>query len=524
MKIPVKIENSYRKYGFLAISSVLLFFIFYDALIEMVRIWTVREEYGHGFFIPVISIFLVWLKKDVLSLMPAKGTWVGVALLTVGLILGVLGNLSTIYVIVQYAFLVTLLGIILAVYGSRITKELWAPLLFLVFMIPLPDFLYRGLSAELQLISSEIGVAVIRLFGISVYLEGNVIDLGSFKLQVVEACSGLNYLFPLMSLAFIAAYFYQAAFWKRAVIFLSSIPVTIFMNSFRIGVIGVLVEYWGKSQAEGFLHDFEGWVIFMACTAILIAEMWLLTRIGKEKKPLREVFGLEFPDPTPKDAEVKYRVIPRQLIVSLFILILTAVGAGVLDKRAEVIPQRADFSDFSMSVGEWNGKKDTIGQIYLDALKLDDYIITNYVKSDDVSTVINFYVAYYASQRAGESAHSPRSCIPGGGWRIKNLSQYNIDGITMGGKPLAVNRLVIKKGEYTQLVYYWFQQRGRNVTSEYLVKWFLFLDALTRNRTDGSLVRLTTFIKPDEELEKGDRRLSNFAKEIFPHLKDYIPE
>ena len=107
------------------------------------------------------------------------------------------------------------------------------PLFFLVFMIPLPNFLLNNLSTKLQLISSELGVAVIRLFDISVYLEGNVIDLGVYKLQVVEACSGLNYLFPLMSLSFIMADLYKAPFWKRAIVFLSSIPITIIMNSFN---------------------------------------------------------------------------------------------------------------------------------------------------------------------------------------------------------------------------------------------------------------------------------------------------
>jgi exosortase len=106
------------------------------------------------------------------------------------------------------------------------------PLLLLGLMIPLPTFLYQGLSAQMQLISSQIGVAIIRLFNISVFLEGNVIDLGNYKLQVAEACNGLRYLFPLMALGFIAAYLFKGALWKRAVIFLSTIPITILMNSF----------------------------------------------------------------------------------------------------------------------------------------------------------------------------------------------------------------------------------------------------------------------------------------------------
>jgi len=126
-------------------------------------------------------------------------------------------------------------------------RKIWIPLLFLGFMIPLPSFLYNNLSAYLQLISSQLGVAFIRLFGVSVYLEGNVIDLGTYQLQVVEACNGLRYLFPLMSLAFLSAYFFKGAMWKRAIIFLSSIPITVLMNSVRIGITGMISKAGSSS-------------------------------------------------------------------------------------------------------------------------------------------------------------------------------------------------------------------------------------------------------------------------------------
>ncbi len=102
----------------------------------------------------------------------------------------------------------------LALVGRQVFRIIWVPMLILLFMIPLPRFLYNNISAQLQLISSGIGVWFIRLFGISVFLEGNVIDLGALKLQVAEACDGLRYLFPLMTLGFILAYFFKAAFWK----------------------------------------------------------------------------------------------------------------------------------------------------------------------------------------------------------------------------------------------------------------------------------------------------------------------
>lgn len=136
---------------------------------------------------------------------------------------------------------------------------------------------------------------------------------------------------------------------------------------------------------------------------------------------------------------------------------------------------------------------------------------------------VNFYSAYYSSQRKGESIHSPRSCIPGGGWQIAAHDVVTVDGVSLYGQPMNLNRLLIQKGEDRQLVYYWFQQRGRDLTNEYVVKWYLFWDALTMNRTDGALVRLTTFAPKGEDIADADRRLQDFLMASLPELDKYIP-
>src|SRR3989344_1622623 len=175
-----------------------------------------------------------------------------------------------------------------------------------------------------------------------------------------------------------------------------------------------------------------------------------------------------------------------------------------------------------MHLEEWQGKRGRIEDIYLDVLKLDDYLMSDFVKAG--SNTVNFYVAYYASQRKGESAHSPRTCIPGGGWQIKEITQKGIDIATANAVPINVNRVVIQKGDSRQLVYYWFQQRGRNITNEYLVKWYIFWDALTRNRTDGALVRLTAFVPDSSDLGEADKLLTDFSKAVVAPLGDYVPE
>lgn len=505
-----------------ALAGILLFLVFAEGLREMMRIWETKEEYSYGYLIPFIALFLIWQKKDSLEKIQFTGSWGGVVVVLLGIALFIGGNLSALYLLVQYAFLLALFGLVLAFLGWGAFKVILVPFLVLAFMIPLPQFFLAEISQKLQFLSSEIGVWVIRLFGITVYLEGNVIDLGAFKLQVVEACNGLRYLFPLMTLGFIAAYFFKGNFWKRAVIFLSTIPITVLMNSFRIGVIGVMVEYWGPSMAEGFLHDFEGWVVFMACTAVLVGEMWLLARIGPDRLPLQEAFGLDFPSPTPKDAVVRKRALPKPYIVALAIVGMTAIFVAMMPERIEIHPQRKDFSEFPLELGEWKGKGERLEQIYLDELKLDDYLIADFVDGRS-QNLVNLYVAYYGSQRKGESAHSPRTCIPGGGWEITSLSQRSVP-VSNTRPELSVNRAVIQMGENKQLTYYWFQQRGRTITNEYLVKWFIFWDALTRKRTDGSLVRLVTPIAPGETLEQGDQRLEGFVKIVFPILGAYVPD
>ena len=494
---------------------------FFDAIAWMVNTWEVQEEYGHGYIIPFISIFLIWQKKNIIEQLEFKNDWYGLLIVFIGLFLLVVGNISTLFVIQQYGYVTTILGLIYAFTGRVAFKPIFVPLLLLFFMIPLPVFLLQGISGELQLISSEIGVAFIRLFDISVFLEGNVIDLGVYKLQVVEACSGLNYLFPLMTLAFISAYFFTGSWWKKAVIFLSSIPITILMNSIRIGAIGVTVEYWGPKMAEGVLHDFEGWAVFMSCIGILILEMWVLAKLGKDKLPLKEAFGVDFPEPTPKGAQVNYREVSKSFGASFAMILLIGISIFAIPDNVEVEPERKQFAEFPLEVESWKGKTGYLEQIYIDVLRFTDYIMSDYTNENQES--INFYVAYYASQKSGSSAHSPRSCIPGGGWRITSLTQKVVEGAAVDGVPLEVNRLVIQKDETKQLVYYWFQQRGRIVTNEYMMKWWLFWDSMNQHRTDGALMRLTTVLQPGQDISIADKRLEDFSRKIAPILPEFVP-
>jgi exosortase D (VPLPA-CTERM-specific) len=506
-----------------ALLFALLIYTFRVGLTEMINVWINVEEYGHGFFIPLISAYFIWLRRYELKPVQNLNTSTpGLIMVFAGLALGILGGLATVKTIEQYAFILSLTGLFTCIYGLHGLRIAAVPFVFLLFMVPFPNFILNNLSSKLQLLSSWIGVEFIRACNIMVYLEGNVIDLGGYKLQVVDACSGLRYLFPLASLSFLCAYLFKGPLWQKSLIFLSSAPLTILMNSFRIGVIGVMVQYWGTDMAEGFLHDFEGWIIFMTCMVLLFAEMWLFSRINGNKLALNDLVKIPDEWMNPVKDKISAVVFNSSLFAVLALVCSAALASHHFQGREEIIPERKAFLNFPLQIGTWKGQNEYMEQKYLDELKLTDYVIINFAQPE-TNHIVNFYTAYFQTQRTGAVIHSPRSCIPGGGWQITSFSQRNLPDITLDGSAINVDRATIEKGDSKQLVYYWFQQRGRSMTNEYLVKWYLFYDALTMNRTDGSLIRLVTSIGPGEDIKRADQRLQSFLKDLTPELSAYLP-
>jgi exosortase D (VPLPA-CTERM-specific) len=229
-----------------------------------------------------------------LAARPAADRWPGVATIALALALALLGNLVRIPDIVFYALIVWVWGLVLTGFGWRRGRLFWPAVLHLVFMRPLPQFLYWKVNTGLQMVSSQVGVEVLRLADVPVYLDGNVIDLGIMQIMVAEACSGLRYLFPIMSFTYVFAVLYRGPLWRKLALLLAAVPLAVAMNALRIGIIGILVDRQGPGAATGFLHLFEGWVVFLSCIGLLLGMAAALQRLAGDRRTLGEALDLDF--------------------------------------------------------------------------------------------------------------------------------------------------------------------------------------------------------------------------------------
>jgi exosortase D (VPLPA-CTERM-specific) len=381
---------------------------------------------------------------------------------------------------------------------------------------------------QMRLISSKLGVAMIQAYGLPVSREGNIIDLGFTQLQVVDACSGLHSLISLIVLCLLIVYFFKDHIWKRIFLLFSSIPLAIVTNSMRIAMTAILYKHFGADVAEGFFHKFSGLLIFAICIPVLLIEMKILekmppiqSKITSKPKDTETLISYNNPGEQNKKASKHGILLQPMFIAAVIILGTTLAISNTVDFR-EKIPAKKNFEQFPLKFSEWTtDRREAMAQKFLDFLKLSEYVIINY--NNRSGKKVNFYVAYYASQSKGASIHSPASCLPGSGWSFDQSGTVKISGVCGNKGTYEVNRAVMRLGRKRQITYYWFAVRGRILSNAYQLKIYNFWDALTRQRTDGALVRLITSVYEDEKLEDAEKRLQNFVRDVVPVLEEYIP-
>ncbi len=498
-------------------------FLFLSPGLDALRVAWGLPEYSHGPLIPVLSalLFLRQLKDYPERPGPIGDRWVGVAVVVLALALGTLGRMASIDDIAAYALILWVGGVLLISFGWKTGRHFWPPVLHLVYMLPLPDTLYYKMSSWLQLISSELGVWFLGLMSVPVFLDGNIIDLGITKLHVAEACSGLRYLFPILSFSYIFAVLYKGPMWHKAVLLISAAPITVLMNSVRIAIAGTVVNAYGLDWLEGFTHFFEGWVIFVACVLILFALARVMLFLHPVKMSLSEALDLETEGLWTQAKRIRL-VQPSAALITAAVLAIGASAAWqVLPERGQTEVARDSFALFPRTFDDWRtSPHQRLDPVVEQTLGADDYHQVDMVRAD--GSEVGLFMAWYADQGRG-GVHSPEICLPGGGWEIAWLERTDITAQTGSDRPFMINKAIIQKGEVRMMVFYWFDQKGRKVAWDLAAKFWLMVDGVRTGRTDGALVRLTTRIGRGESDAVAEARLMEALLAIDAPLPRFVP-
>lgn len=515
--------------------AFLLLIIYAEVLQRLFLNWLQDENYSHGLIIAPLIIFILYLDRNLLKQQLGYPTPIaGLLLITTAFFLLLIGTLGAELFIQRISFVFMLSGIIVYSFGFRLLNLLTVPLTLLIFSIPIPQIIFNKIAFPLQIIASQVAVWGIRFFGVPSIVKGNVIEIlpqGAIQivqLEVVEACSGIRSLMSLATLAIILAYFTKDQpikielrnrdLWRMSLLILLAIPTAVFTNSIRVMLTGVLTYSYGRQALQTSYHQISGLAVYLLALIILIGFNYLLKGLFKNN-PISEK-QIDLPG---NSTEMQARTASYHKSINLLLIFLTlgALIVKFIDARSDVTPQRRQLQEFPRILGNW---KQIGSDIYFSPeiekiLQASDYLVRDYASPD--GKVVNLYIGYYNSQRTGVTYHSPQNCLPGTGWELKNPSLITIN--TASNREAPVNFYVIQNTESRELMIYWYQGRGRILSSEFQAKIYMILDKVLKRRSDGAMIRITIPSSENEDVENL-RALIDFSTQVIETLPSFVPD
>lgn len=264
----------------IALITAAIVVVFWQVFVRLVDAWIVDGNYSHGFLIIPIAIYFVWERREKLAAATPEPAWFGLVVLAFGIATLLAGLWGSELFLSRVALIPVIAGIVLFVLGWKHLRILAFPLAFLFLMIPIPAIIFNQIAFPLQLLASRAGAWAISAVGIPVLREGNLLVLAHTTLEVAEACSGIRSLVSLITLGIVYGYFMDSRTWVRALIVASAIPVAIVANAARVAGTGMMAQWIGPEAADGFFHEFSGWIVFLFAFVMILIIQRLITRLA----------------------------------------------------------------------------------------------------------------------------------------------------------------------------------------------------------------------------------------------------
>jgi exosortase len=282
--VETRLMLSRRLVVWCAILSGLIVLLYASVIRNLVVQWWTDPDYSHGFFIPLFSGYILWRERKRWTKTEIKPSNFGFVLQLGAVGLFLLGSLGAELFTTRFSLMVLLAGMILFLAGWQMLRTVSFPLGYLIWAIPIPVIIYNQITFPLQLLASRLATTWLELVHVPVLRDGNILVMSNYSLEVVEACSGIRSLMTLMSLAVAYGYLASPHRWVRYVLAVFMVPIAIITNAIRIVGAGILAHGFGPTAAEGFLHTFSGWVIFLVALVLMFGSYWVLGRISGSRK------------------------------------------------------------------------------------------------------------------------------------------------------------------------------------------------------------------------------------------------
>jgi exosortase len=254
--------------------------VYWRVVVKLVSDWYHDDNYSHGFLIVPLAVYFVWERREKLWKIPIAPSTFGLVVVLGSVMVLIAGILGSELFLTRISIVGTIVGVVLYLFGWRHLRALAFPVAFLLLMIPIPAIIFNRIAFPLQLLASQFGESVMGFANVPVLREGNVLILANTTLEVAEACSGIRSLVSLLTLAIVFGYFSDPRGWVRTLLALCSVPVAIITNGFRVAGTGIAAHQFGAAAAEGFFHEFSGWLVFVAAFTLMLAVQRAIVRLA----------------------------------------------------------------------------------------------------------------------------------------------------------------------------------------------------------------------------------------------------
>lgn len=491
----------------LSFLTTIFAFLYTPIFQALINKWIENRAYSHGFLVPLISLYLVWIKRNKLKYIPAQpDIFSGVLLLIFTGLIFLLGETSGVILLQEISLVLMIAGLALTLLGAAYLRALAFPIAYLFFMIPILDAITDNIHWPLQLFSAKVGTVMLHRLGVPVFLKYQYIELPNITLEVAVQCSGLRYMISIFAIGIPLVHLTQKTWIRKVLLLCMAIIIAIIANAARVAFVGYWAYYYDSINTHGPFHIFQGFLVSQIGFITLFIGAWLFSRIPIQPAQKTQVTGL-----MANSAELPMKGrFGYSWYVAISIL-LFLVSYPYINSPKPVILKKG-LKELPRTIEDWKGEDNGAKPLLIEKT---DHEITRIYRNNS-GREIKLYIGYFESQHQGKELVNYIT-------RRLHNGAVEID-IPIRDSFIRVNKTILSDSYANHSVLFWYDLNGRVMTSPYKAKFATTLDALFRGQANGAIVMVAAPLYNKGNLSEILEAQKKFIQDITPVLHDYLPD